>query len=444
MEKSIPLTTFEEFMLVDERPAYPMCCFLRLSFSGLFDRTVLEISFRNALRWHPLLTSRVCRGSNDRLEWVPVIGGPSPILWTVPIPGKAYPPFDRIDITAECGLRLAVVEDQENCDLIMYVHHACIDGLGMIQFMEELFSEYALTSGITFTRPVTERAGLEALLQRGVFGMTRSQFARMLPKQLIGYDRMLKFLLHQPLPLAPGKPLSWTAELPEDYPSVVTRSLAESELIYVREAAGRNGVTVNEILVRDLFIALDQWWHLHYPATKSGWFRVGIPINLRPFSAKVIPAANVMSVVFLDRKKKDMTNPQKLLVDVHLEMEHIKLKKLGLVFPMSLSLARKLPGGISYWAKADRCQNTCSFSNLGAPLDRLASLNGSCQLEIGNLRLENIEILPPLRPYTFASFSAIVYAGRMFLALHYDSRVLSVSQMESLADLFMGQVLRQQ
>lgn len=42
MSLSLPLTTMEEFIYWEDRPAYPWSCFARLRFSGCLDRAAFE------------------------------------------------------------------------------------------------------------------------------------------------------------------------------------------------------------------------------------------------------------------------------------------------------------------------------------------------------------------------------------------------------------------
>ncbi len=53
------LTTFERYMLWDDRPEYPMVFAFRLKLSGELHRAVFESSLDEALSRHPLLRALV-------------------------------------------------------------------------------------------------------------------------------------------------------------------------------------------------------------------------------------------------------------------------------------------------------------------------------------------------------------------------------------------------
>lgn len=83
---------------------------------------------------------------------------------------------------------------------------------------------------------------------------------------------------------------------------------------------------------------------------------------------------------------------------------------------------------------------TAVLTNLGPVLDRcpLASQDG--QVVIDDAVLQGIDVLPPLRPFTSAAVAVFVYAGRLHLTLHYDSRVIGESDASELLDGFVARI----
>ena len=161
-------------------------------------------------------------------------------------------------------------------------------------------------------------------------------------------------------------------------------------------------------------------------------------MNLRTLSGMVFPAANLVSMVFLDRRPPDFDDPMKLLRGINQEMQLIKRNRLGLTMVLSLEASRWLPGGIRNLVHADRCSATCVFSNFGTLFAAPAGASGPQKLRIGDLVLQSADALPPVRSKTSVAISAITYAGRMTLALHYDPDVLSAAEAQSLMDDFLS------
>jgi hypothetical protein len=431
------LTAFEEYMLADDRPAYPMDAYLRMRFSaGRFDRAALAGAFEAALARHPLATARVQCGASGRREWVAGPLGPPPVCWVIAPAADAYPPIQRaIDLRTQGGVRLLVADRGDRSDLVLHYHHACCDGLGAFQVMTDLLRAYSGRMGVPLTGlPAAPRAG--TLRRRGTFGLSAAAMLRMVPKQLVGLLGVRSFLQHRPLPLAPARPCSADDPLPAGYPATVVRHLTPSELLGLRGAARRLGVTLNDLLTRDVFLALQEWRERHYPEDGPGWLRLSLPVNLRGMSKLAFPAANLVSMVFLDRRPQDMAEPDRLLRGIHAEMQRIKNCRLGLTFVLALQAARMLPGGIARTVRADRCAVSCVFSNFGEPLRDVPPGVGDGRLRVAGLVLEGVDALAPMRPYTWAAFAALAYAGGMSLALHYDPRVLSPQQARDLADGF--------
>ena len=58
---ALPLVPFEEYMLLDDRPAYPMNFFLRLRFAGCLVPERFDDACRQAVARHPLLAARITR-----------------------------------------------------------------------------------------------------------------------------------------------------------------------------------------------------------------------------------------------------------------------------------------------------------------------------------------------------------------------------------------------
>lgn len=51
----LPLTTFEKYMLLDDRADYPMAFVIQLKLSGELRRSAFESSLEETLSRHPLL-----------------------------------------------------------------------------------------------------------------------------------------------------------------------------------------------------------------------------------------------------------------------------------------------------------------------------------------------------------------------------------------------------
>ena len=66
---SLPLSVFEEYMLLDDSFTYPMDSFRMLRFSGDLELDILKEAVASTVRQHPMLRSIVCHEKGNRFTW---------------------------------------------------------------------------------------------------------------------------------------------------------------------------------------------------------------------------------------------------------------------------------------------------------------------------------------------------------------------------------------
>jgi len=435
----LPLVPFESYMLADDRPAYPMNTFLRLRLSGQFDRTALETALVTAFGRHPLMAARA-RPSGRRLVWCPAEQLPA-IQWLNTAPTESLPRLAPIDVRRTPGSRVAVREGPGQADLILQTHHACSDALGMLAFVDDLLAAYALARGVAGAPPLPQLRP-EQLAQRGRFEVTRPRFLRVCPNPVPRWRGARRFLLHTPEPLVPHAAQAANRPTPPAYPSSLTRRLSEARTAEILTAAKRLGVTLNDLLARELFLCLRRWRRHHMPGKSRGWLRLCVPVNLRTPAQDQLPAANVVSMVFLDRRDEDLQDPPRLLASIHDQMQQIKRLGLGSAFVHSVGLCRRVPGLLEHMCGARRCLSTVVFTNLGILFSRGSWAGHHGRVAVDGMVLQDLDVLAPLRPLTCAAFAVWSYARRLCCTLHYDSRVLAEGPATELIDEFFGSILR--
>jgi NRPS condensation-like uncharacterized protein len=432
----LPLVPFERYMLADDRPAYPMNSFIRLRFSGRFDRTALETAMSVAVSRHPLLAAVACR-LGRRWIWQPADYPPT-IRWLDALPAESLPRLDPLDVRAMPGLRAAVCEGPGQTDITLQAHHACCDGVGILAFAEDLLGAYATARGTTPAMTLRPLAP-EQLQGRGRLGPWR--FLRMCPNHLVGLLGARQFLMRRPEPLIPHR-AQIDDGAPPDYPASLTRRLEEPQTAEVLASARALGVTLNDLLAREIFLSMARWRQPYVPDRRDKWLRLCVPINLRTTAHNRLPAANVASMVFLDRRPRDLKDAGQLLASIHDEMQLIKRLELGWTFVQSLGVCRRLPGGLERMCRTDRCMSTVVLSNLGTLFACCQQADERGLVRAADVVLREMDLLPPLRPLTCAAFTAWSYAGRLCFTLHYDPRVLTAGQAAELIDGFTESVCR--
>jgi hypothetical protein len=161
---------------------------------------------------------------------------------------------------------------------------------------------------------------------------------------------------------------------------------------------------------------------------------------LRNTDDRLMPAANILSSVFLDRRSPDFADPDQLLRGIHEEMDLIKRLELGFTFIFSTAICRRFLGGLEKKVRADKCSISCILTNVGTPLAHVPlPRRGQCIIA-GNVTLEDLQIAVPVRPYSCATIAVAIYAHRLGISLHYDPRPLTEQQASDLLETYVRRI----
>jgi NRPS condensation-like uncharacterized protein len=336
----------------------------------------------------------------------------------------------RLDLLKEPASRFLIESDpaQGRADLRIQFHHACCDGIGIFQFLRDLLVMYHFEAAQAKGQPPLAELSADRLRLRGRTGLTQSELIKIAPRQAIGLIGAKEFLTRRPVPLLPHDPVGADATVPECYPNMVVHQLSVEETTNLTAKARRFGATLNDVMIRDLFLALIEFRENHMTSQSDDWLRVMIPMNIRNRFHRHISAANMVSSVFIDRRPSDVANPQSLLEGICAQMKLIKRNRLGLTFLASLQLLNWFPGGLKKQARKQQCSISCIFSNLGRVFNDVPVPAVAEQLVVAGSTIESIEVSVPNRPYNCVSFASLTYAQRLSISLHYDPRVLSREQ----------------
>lgn len=439
----LPLAAIEEYFLHEDRPAYPCLIFWRLAFEGTLRPEWLEEALEVARSRHPLLSSRV-KKERGVWRWEPATD-PIPIQWHERSPIEMWeqgewPTARHQPLQEEVGLRLIVTMDHHAADLVLVMHHSTCDGLGGASFLQDLFLAYQALSEKRDPREKLPAICDEKLALRGSFGLTRQQMRSMIPEQLTAWRGILQFLMRKPQPILPHTPRKSAAPLPEIYPAIVTRRVSAQQADLLSSAAKAERTTSNTMLIRDYFWGIENFRQSQGVNRPQDWIRLMVPISLRSKVLDGISAANVVSVVFLDRREIASLTRSQLAKTVHDEMKLIMDYQLGYTFIISLVARRYLPGGLQGAAAGEPCVLSSILTNLGRALGKmpLPVVNG--HLQIGNLTLRSAEAIAPLRPGCVAATSLMFYGDGFTISSQYDPEILTREKANLFIDGFVSQI----
>jgi len=426
-------------MLCDDRPDYPMTGFFRLRFSGKLNFQAMDSAIQTATARHPLLRSRVYLDAKHGYSWATDETICIPLeRWSAETHNE-FPDAAHIDLTRTMGTRIWLVDHESRSDLVVQVHHACSDAIGKCQFIDDLLILYARNVGELGTDVELRPLDNQRLPLRNQFGLTWRKLLRLLPRQILALQFIVEHFVRRaaPLRLLSG---DQTLQQAPAFPSPCTFYFERPATACILSEAKRRKVTVNDLLTRDLFLAIHDWRTQNGVQSEDEWLRFFMPINERTPEDETLSAANIMSAVFLERNRRHLTNADSLLQSIKTDMQRHKRGHHGLLFIAALALMKRLPFLRNHVLHGGKCMSSCVFSNLGVILNRTPLPRKNGKLAIGEIVLEKVDFIAPLRPLTAAAFCIYTYAGGLTLNLHFDPRSISKLQANELLEMFVRRI----
>ena len=463
----LPLTTVERFMLEDDRPSHPLTGVHELTVRGPLATADLAAAVEAARVRHPLLC-RVIDPAGKRSAWVEPAALPDPPV-TIdrgPVGRRLY--HERgpwLDITREPGLRVWVRDELPDADgtpvarLTVAIHHCCADALGGLTFLFDLFAHLAAARG---GPPVPPPPDVSRLRRRGGFYDREGRVPGLPPGRtaLLGHLAVgLRRLSKKPsIPLAASDA---DAGLFDGHPAVDRLSpprlatFSPEETTALRKAAKARGVTLNDLVLRDLFLSLKAH-NARFGTTdaapngRPGFLRVSVPVNLRAAADLPGPGgagltvANKIGMALVTRPPGLADDPEALLSSLHEEMSWVRRVERGRRFVEAVKLAHRVVGRTPDRFVGEACFATAVLSNLGdlarvippALRDDAGRLTAPAADPADRLTVTSYSTAPPGRPLTRATVLAATYAGRLGLHLGTDPHAVAAADADALlADL---------
>ncbi len=440
MSTTLRLTPFERCLVLEHCAGYPCDCFVRTVFEGRVDDECFTNAVRSALEFHPLLRAVVKTQWTEKWTF-PDSSEPS-IKWREGHAGGPFPHARQIDIYRETGLKILVIRDQSNTDVLFQFHHACCDGAGIDRFIDDVLVNYTRerehawdASHSPCQHPAT--VDVHRLTKRGAHGLRFSSTLKVLPSQLVGLLGAAQFWGRQPKPVVEHQARNRDTASQKQVPSITSYRFDKAETLTLRKAAIERNVSLHELLVRDFFLALWKWQKKLGQYNADSWVRMMVPMNMRDTSYRSLPAMNQVSSIFLDRRGKDGSDPDQLLNSIREEMEVIRKFQLRYTFLFLLGILNRIPTALKKSVTRDECKTSVIFSSLGKSLRRCGLPRESGRIRAGDIVLNDIYGIAPLRPYNCFTIFNLEYANRLRVNLHYDAEFVSPADAEELMNLFV-------
>ena len=435
------LTPLEKLLKADDHSRYPMTFVLEMAFSGTIDRFAFEAALAESLARHPLLVSHILPAKGKVSCWVSANGQMPPVDW-----GDGHLPLncpngEWIDLRREVGLRIWIRQGPGRVRLITQFHHACCDGVGAYQFLGDLLALYAMHVAPDLPQPTLKPIDLSRLRCRAHGCMeigTSHQFGRQARSSL---SHAYEMLLRGCTPLRPATPNSNGQASP--FPGIHSITFDQAEHRGLRQVADNLGVTLNDLLLHELFFVMHDWNAEGRPSKRSERFRVMMPVSLRERADCRTPASNIIGYAFITRRSAQLHDPLRHLQGIRDETVQIKHRYIAKRFVDTIAAAATVPGLLSSVMKLPLTLATVVFSNLGDPTRRFTARfpKKGGRLVCGNLTLEGVTGIPPMRPRTRATFLILSYNFKLTINLRCDPQRFTSNDTQHLLSLYRARLL---
>jgi NRPS condensation-like uncharacterized protein len=434
---TMPVAPFEHYMLADDSALYPMTTHIRFWFDGLFDRTRFMDSLRIVLTEQPLFQSLVVgslASRTDNLRWLKSKDIVLPWTdWKKDNEVFSYPEGRKtIDLHREVGIRLFFRETGQKTELIIAFHHAVSDGKGIFNFLEHLLAAYHELSGGPKRTPLSNQ---ELLAQRSFFGLSNVQRLQRLWRDAIV---LFKFFTMLPMTLVGKKQRHQKHQT--DTLRVVRRTVPIATLNKIKLSARNAGSTLNDVLLRDLFMALGSW-NTHAKARSFGRrITIAVPVCMRGKKFQMMPASNFVSMHVLHVPNKLLPDSAKLLTHIHKVMKFVKSYEMGHTLVVFAMIAGSLPSGLINFFRLPLSRATAVLTNLGIPFQDSPLRTDDGRFGIPGLTLTALETLPPIRDRTRVAISINSYDGDLRMTMRYDENYFDEDSAQKILDRFFDKI----
>ncbi len=450
LKKDIPnvlplhLAPIDSFFLADDKPQYPMTSVIRMAFQGRIVPEAFHHALEEATRRHPLTGAVIRKAKQGRPCWVHD-GSIKPWTNWGPIDQPIeYPEQEGFDLSQECGLRFWLRNDDHRTVITVQVHHACTDGTGVYRFLGDLLAIYGQqTAAVGDKQPELSEIDPRLLRQR------RSRLIET-GEPTSTWDRVAKSLSQtyrifgkRITPLAAPETRDRGSVL-TPFPGVVSFQFDQDDHKQLRKFAGSHGAMLNDLLMAEMFRTILQWNRDHGTSRPNGWLRVMMPSDLRDQRDFLMPATNMTAYTFITRRAETCGDFADLMTGIRAETCRIKHGNLGRSFMNTVDVAQRAAPVMNYLLGQNRCIATTILSNVGDPSKRFTAsfprVKG--QVVCGNLVLEDVSGVPPMRIQSHATLAIFSYLRKLTISVRCNPYRFRIADSRAFLDVFVKNIRR--
>lgn len=418
-----------------------MVIVLSTAFEGTLEEDLFRTAVTTTVQDNPLFTAVV-----DDAGWLPKwrhADQPQPRINTLTFDHE-YPPTDcpqrHLDLTKSTGVEFELRLCANRGILISYFHHACVDGLGAIQFIGDLFAAYGqMTAACEEERPLIRKINHHALLSRG--SKLRSDQAEKAPLWHTLKETSRLFFRRSYRVVGSSFRSSRGTDKPE--PNILhSRVLPRTVLKQLKKIAHQQGVTLNDVCMMVFLQQLDQLSSTDPKANQSDLFRILMPVSMRRPEHDEISAANVVSYVFHNFRRRDLNDSKTLLQAIHQKSQQMLNRNEAIAMLYGFACTRLVPGLFRLSQLLQPDYASAALTSVGEVRrifgNRFPLKKGKAIA--GNIVIQRIDGIAPVRQNTNLTLAIGTYGGELILHLNRNTQVFSADDAECFLNDLMLQL----
>jgi hypothetical protein len=253
------------------------------------------------------------------------------------------------------------------------------------------------------------------------------------------WDEAWRLISRTNFELVPEKRKS--ADFQRSFPGIQSHTFDREQYRQLRLAAQSRGQIVNDMLLAKLFETLHELNRQRKFFWKRNHACVMMPLNLREPEDNDISCCNVVAHSFVRRSRQQIQEQEKFHRQLGNELLQIKHERHKIRFMHLLAGGQHFyPRTMKFCLNAKRCIATAILSNTGDPTRQFHAVfpveNGA--LRCGNLLLEDLSGVPPLRPGTSATISIFTYRRVLKICLRCDPNQFSEADSRVVLDAYVA------
>jgi len=421
----------------------PMEFVVKLQCTGEVDREKFTQAILLEVKQHPLLQANAKTGPNHRQSYWRTASQVTPqVHWIEkefsPEPG--FPEdFVPIDLENEIGLRFYGWSDKANSTspnstVMKFVfHHACSDGKGGLDFVQQTLVRYGLLCQNAEPSLESDTQDIQISDRNTRSGHTLRFFDRLYRSIVVRPRRVACFLFQRSRLLLPDN--ADVENLYRSPPSHCSTTIDKQTTKAIGELAKSLGSTTNLVLARELFHTLND--HLNKGRIKNDVsaenrrLRLMIPFSLRADRNHAVQTANCVSIVYLEATKQWLThdndeNPV-LLKQLGRQMDFIRRWQMQYSWIESIESYAKFWPLIKIFKKQKIQTNqqkgpaiaTAVMTNLGRAFKNQRWADNGGKIKVGMLEVDSVHIAVPCTAMLNTNFSLNFYRDQLTLDIIY-------------------------